>query len=131
MGAWGFVVEAAKGVFVSFYCVPPLGGQFSPHAARLAFAEGSSPTTSLQETTHQPVQRAGPLPHAPATKCALHLPTSTGQSSSAAPKKQKATVVVPAAGRHPHCLPAAHRHCPLQLEPDLPSIRDALCYCLG
>lgn len=130
--AWGFVVEAPKSVFISFYCVYPYGRQFSPHAARLVFAEGSSPTTSLQEITLHPlVQRAGPWPHAPATACALHLPTSTGQSSSGAPKKQRATLVVPAAGCHPCCLPATHRRCPLQLEPGLLSIDNASCYHLG
>lgn len=84
----GLVVRAVKSVCF-FLLHFPLGRQFSPHSATLAFAEGSSPTTSLQEalceTTFQRVPHHMPQPpNAPCISpcpwgCHLWQPTSRGQ----------------------------------------------------
>jgi len=129
MGAWGFVGEAAKVCLLSSIAFPPWEGSFTPMQPDLSLQRDPGPQLPCRKLRSNRCNGLGHgrMPHH------LYLPTSTGQSSSASPNKQRAMamLVVPAAGCHPRCLPTAYRQCPLQPEPDLLSIRNALCCCLG
>lgn len=118
----GFVVGAAKSVCL-FLLRFPQGRQFSPHTATLAFAEGSSPTTSLQdvlrETTFQQVPCHVPQP--PNVPCISPCPWGCHLLQPPRAEGNAVPFLLP-----PHCpwaVPSAAR-------PDL-SMCVALCYCLG
>lgn len=89
----------------------PLGRQFSPNSATLPFAEGSSPTTSLQEGLWETTLQRVPchVPQPPNVPCISPCPWGCHLLQ---PPGAEGNAGGPSVGCHPCCLPSARGHSP-------------------
>lgn len=112
----GLVVRAVK-CLCFFLLHFPLVRQFSPNSAPLPFAEGSSPTTSLQETLWETTLQRVPC-HVPSHQTCPASPCPWG-CLCCSPQEQRAVLVapqwaaIPAASTVPHAarVSSSHRCC--------------------
>lgn len=101
----GLVVRAVKSLCF-FLLHFPLGRQFSPNSAPLPFAEGSSPTTSLQEALWETTLQRVPchVPQPPNMPCILPCPWGCHLLQ---PPRVEGNAGGTSVGCHPCCLPSA------------------------